>query len=59
MSYFCEDHTYPAEPSLRTEAMDRLLSEVQKGWSSVEKSGWYSEEDAYHLLGIELYGSLQ
>lgn len=54
MSYSWEDHTYPAAPSLRTEAIDRLLSEVQKGWSSVEKSGWYSEEDAYHLLGIEL-----
>ncbi|WP_158099410.1 hypothetical protein [Pseudoflavonifractor sp. An85] len=54
MSYSWEDHTSPAEPSLKTEAIDRLMSEVQKGWNSVEKSGWYSEADAYHLLGIEL-----
>lgn len=36
---------------LKAKAMRRLLDEVQKGWDSVEGTGWVSEEDAYRQLG--------
>ena len=38
--------------SMKAKAMRRLLDEAEKGWASVEKDGWVSEEDAYRTLGV-------
>lgn len=41
------------ESYLKFKAMNRLMAEAQKGWDSVKKDGWFSEEDAYRMLGVE------
>ena len=41
------------EAYMKDKAMHRLMAEIQRGWSSAEKDGWVSEEDAYRLLGVE------
>ncbi len=41
------------ESYLKSKAMNRLMAEAQKGWDSVKKDGWFSEEDAYRMLGVE------
>ena len=34
-------------------AVNRLVSELQKGWDSIaSESDWISEEEAYRLLGV-------
>lgn len=38
---------------MKDKAMRRLIAEIQRGWDSVEKGGWVSEEDAYRLLGVD------
>lgn len=37
----------------KTAALKRLLAEIQQGWESAQSDNWISEEDAYHVLGIE------
>lgn len=41
------------EAYMKAKAMRRLMTEVQKGWDSVEERGWVSEEDARRLLEVE------
>lgn len=41
------------EAYMKTKAMHRLMTEVQKGLDSAEKEGWVSEEEAHRLLGVE------
>ena len=41
------------EAYMKDKAMRRLMAEIQRGWDSVEKDGWVSEEDAYRLLGVD------
>lgn len=41
------------EAYMKAKAMRRLMTEVQKGWNSVEENGWVSEEDAHRLLEVE------
>lgn len=38
---------------MKAKAMRRLMDEVQKGWDSAQREGWVSEEEAYHLLGLD------
>ena len=37
---------------MKTKAMRRLMSEIQKGWDSAEQEGWLSVEDVETQLGI-------
>ena len=37
---------------MKTKAMRRLMSELQKGWDSAEKEGWLGMEDVEAQLGI-------
>ena len=41
------------EAYMKAKAMRRLMTEVQKGWDSVEERGWVYEEDARRLLEVE------
>ena len=39
---------------MKTKAVARLMSEIQKGLDSVKnESDWISEEEAYRMLGVE------
>jgi len=38
---------------MRAKAVDRLMSELQKGLDSGAQNGWISEEDAAKILGID------
>lgn len=37
---------------LKSKAMHRLMSEVEKGWKSAENEGWVSIDEAEAYLGI-------
>ena len=41
------------EEYMKAKAWKRLTAEVQKGWDSVEREGWLSEEEVYNMLGVE------
>lgn len=41
------------EEYMKAKATRCLMDEIQKGWDSAERDGWVSEEDAYHLLGVD------
>ena len=41
------------EEFLRSKAAAQLKAEFEKGWSSAEKEGWVSEDDAYKMLGVD------
>ena len=38
---------------LKAKSIQRLMSEVRRGWDSAAKEGWISETDAYALLEID------
>ena len=40
------------EEYMKTKALRRLMSEVQKGWDSAEREGWLTIEEVEKQLGI-------
>ena len=42
-----------ASPENEAYMKAKAMTEVQKGWDSVEERGWVSEEDARRLLEVE------
>lgn len=41
------------EEYLKGKAMDRMMKEVEKGWTSAEEQGWVSLEEAEKNFGIK------
>lgn len=43
----------PPPSSLKTEALQHLLREIETGWASAEREGWLSEEDVWCTLNLK------